>query len=591
VVYQILSLKWRPKTFSEVVGQDHIVVTLSKAFKSGQIAQGFMFTGPRGVGKTTTARIVAKALNCKKQPGIGCSDCSNCMEISESRNMDVLEIDGASHRGIDEIRNIRDIIKYSPMNSKYKVVIIDEVHMLTTQAFNALLKTLEEPPSHGKFILATTDIQKVPMTIISRCQRYDFHRLSVEIIAKKLNEILNSESIQADPQAIHSIAVKATGSMRDALSTLEQIIAYSGKKITYDDTMKVLGLISSDLFFSLMRSLKEKDLLSMMNDVKCIQNSGVPPMDFINGLNEHIRNLMLSSSKSRIDLLTVNNELKNQYFKEGKQWDIRDLLRISDILDDLIVKLKYSTHPDILIEMTFIKLLEMDTSIQLEDLIHRLYSIKHSKFRLNKPPNENESTTPKINRGRVVKAEQNVVKSETKMYDDEIKKNDIDRNTRNLEKNPDSPLKKEKINGKNIISDSSVTENQSDNNQNGQSKLSLELIQTKWSEFVTYIGSHKPSIGSILNHCNPSELNEDEVCICLHNQPKFNFTVLERNKPWISQSLGKIISQSINIKFFFDENSKVLGTNKERNSKKNHNKNDESLISKIIEKFDGELIN
>ena len=591
MVYQILSLKWRPKTFSEVVGQDHIVVTLSKAFKSGQIAQGFMFTGPRGVGKTTTARIVAKALNCKIQPGIGCSECSNCMEISGSRNMDVLEIDGASHRGIDEIRNIRDIIKYAPMNSKYKVVIIDEVHMLTTQAFNALLKTLEEPPSHGKFILATTDIQKVPMTIISRCQRYDFHRISVEVIAMKLNEILNSESIQADSQAIHAISVKATGSMRDALSTLEQIIAYSGKKITYDDTMKVLGLISSDLFFSLMRALKEKDLQSMMTDVKYIQNSGVPPLDFVNGLNEHIRNILLSSPKKGIDLLTVNNELKDQYFKEGKQWDIRDLLRISDILDDLMVNLKYSTHPDILIEMTFIKLLEMDTSIQLDDLIHRLQSTENSKFGSNKPTDGYKPTTPKINSGDVVKTEQNTAKSETKMYDNEVEKNENDGNTKKSETNEDTHLGKEKINGKNVISDSLNSKNQSNIKQNGQCKLSMEMIQAKWSEFVTYIESHKPSIGSILNHCNLSELNKNEVRINLHNQPKFNFTVLERNKPWISQSLEKIISQPINIKFFFDENSKVMGTNKERKSKKNHNKNDESLISKIIEKFDGELIN
>ena len=233
MTHQILSLKWRPRTFSEVVGQDHIMHTLINAFKSNIVAHSYMFTGPRGVGKTTTARIVAKALNCQNNPGTGCTECTNCHEISEARNLDVLEIDGASNRGIDEIRNIRELIKFPPMNSPNKVIIIDEVHMLTTPAFNALLRTLEEPPPHGKFILATTDIQKVPMTIISRCQRFDFYRLSSKIILDQMIKILQSESIQADKESLQAIAVKSTGSMRDALSTLEQVIAYSEDKISY----------------------------------------------------------------------------------------------------------------------------------------------------------------------------------------------------------------------------------------------------------------------------------------------------------------------------------------------------------------------
>ena len=231
MTHQILSLKWRPRTFSEVVGQDHIMHTLINAFKSNIVAHAYMFTGPRGVGKTTTARIVAKALNCQNNPGTGCTECTNCHEISEARNLDVLEIDGASNRGIDEIRSIRELIKFPPMNSPNKVIIIDEVHMLTTPAFNALLRTLEEPPPHGKFILATTDIQKVPMTIISRCQRFDFYRLSSKIILDQMIKILQSESIQADKESLQAIAVKSTGSMRDALSTLEQVIAYSEGKI------------------------------------------------------------------------------------------------------------------------------------------------------------------------------------------------------------------------------------------------------------------------------------------------------------------------------------------------------------------------
>ena len=311
--HQILSLKWRPRFFSEVVGQDHIMHTLINAFKSNIVAHAYMFTGPRGVGKTTTARIVAKALNCQNIPGIGCKDCTNCNEISEARNLDVLEIDGASNRGIDEIRNIRELIKFPPMNSPNKVIIIDEVHMLTTQAFNALLRTLEEPPPHGKFILATTDIQKVPMTIISRCQRFDFYRLSSKIILDQMIKILQSESIQADKESLQAIAVKSTGSMRDALSTLEQVIAYSEDKIRYEDTVKVLGLIPVEIYFRIIKYLNIKDTNSMVNELKEIQTSGTPPSDFINGLDEHIRNLLIASQKSGINLLEVNEELKNQY--------------------------------------------------------------------------------------------------------------------------------------------------------------------------------------------------------------------------------------------------------------------------------------
>ncbi len=374
MTHQILSLKWRPRTFSEVVGQDHIMHTLINAFKSNIVAHAYMFTGPRGVGKTTTARIVAKALNCQNNPGTGCTECTNCHEISETRNLDVLEIDGASNRGIDEIRNIRELIKFPPMNSPNKVIIIDEVHMLTTPAFNALLRTLEEPPPHGKFILATTDIQKVPMTIISRCQRFDFYRLSSKIILDQMIKILQSESIQADKESLQAIAVKSTGSMRDALSTLEQVISYSEDKIRYEDTLKVLGLIPVEIYFRIMKYLNEKDTNSMINELKEIQTSGTPPSDFINGLDEHIRNLLIASQKGGINLLEVNEELKNQYQTETKDWDIRDLLRISDILEDLSVQLKQATQPDILIEMTFFKLLEMDSSLHLDELIQRINS-------------------------------------------------------------------------------------------------------------------------------------------------------------------------------------------------------------------------
>jgi len=589
MTHKILSLKWRPRTFSEVVGQDHIMHTLINAFKSNIVAHAYMFTGPRGVGKTTTARIVAKALNCQNNPGTGCTECTNCHEISEARNLDVLEIDGASNRGIDEIRNIRELIKFPPMNSPNKVIIIDEVHMLTTPAFNALLRTLEEPPPHGKFILATTDIQKVPMTIISRCQRFDFYRLSSKTILDQMIKILQSESIQADKESLQAIAVKSTGSMRDALSTLEQVIAYSEDKIRYKNTVKVLGLIPVEIYFRIMKYLNKKDTNSMVNELKEIQTSGTPPSDFINGLDEHIRNLLIASQKGGINLLEVNEELKNQYQTETKDWDIRDLLRISDILEDLSVQLKQASQPDILIEMTFFKLLEMDSSLHLDELIQRINSsdlsgnqkkisteIVKEKTNTAKPTYEVEEPEKMETSSNIkVKHEISEPESPSVLIEGQTEKSKVDEN-QNYEE----------------ISDSESAEETTKPEPNGQGELTLEFIQSKWTDFIHYVSSHKPSVGTILESCMAQNIDKKELHVSLFEQPKFNFSVLERNKRWISHSLEQIISHPVSIKFIFEEKQNKSGNNTKNKSNKNLlQKNGKAIISQIIDVFDGEIIN
>ncbi|GIS54132.1 hypothetical protein Ct9H90mP29_11740 [bacterium] len=283
--------------------------------------------------------------------------------------MDVLEIDGASNRGIEEIRGIREQIKFAPIKGDYKVIIIDEVHMLTNQAFNALLRTLEEPPSHGKFIFATTDIHKVPATIISRCQRFDFNRLSIGVISDRLQYIINNENITIDPESIHIIAKKADGSMRDALSLLDQSISFCGNEIKYELLVKALGLIEQNLFFDFTSSLKNKNYSGMISLLSDFSEFGVPASEVLTGLLDHIRNLIYSGIDDGVKMLEMNKEHQERYAEEASGWDRRDLFRINQVLIDASAVIRRSEDPYLLLEMTLLKLCEMDQSIYIEQLL------------------------------------------------------------------------------------------------------------------------------------------------------------------------------------------------------------------------------
>ena len=353
MAYKVLSLKWRPQTFEDVVGQEHVTQTLINAFKQDRIAQGYIFTGPRGVGKTTTARILAMAMNAESGPTSEFDPKSEIsQEISNGRSMDVVEIDGASNRGIEEIRNLREQIKFSPMHCTYKIIIIDEVHMLTNQAFNALLRTLEEPPKHGKFIFATTDIHKVPATIISRCQRFDFNRISIDVIRNRISHIMKSESIDCDAESIYLIAKKADGSMRDALSILDQSISYCGEKITYDQLVNALGIIDQELYFKFTKSIRNKDYQSMIIVLSEFSKYGVPASEVLIGIQEHIRNLIYSGIYEENTPIEMNSAQVKLFKQEIVKWDRRDLFRLNQVIIDTSAAIRKSDDPYLLLEMT-----------------------------------------------------------------------------------------------------------------------------------------------------------------------------------------------------------------------------------------------
>ncbi len=368
--YLVLARKWRPQQFDEVVAQRHITTTLKNAIQQKRIAHSYLFTGPRGVGKTTTARILAKALNCEQGPTpTPCNKCSPCVGITKGSSLDVLEIDGASNRGIDEIRNLRENVKYAPSGGKYKVYIIDEVHMLTAEAFNALLKTLEEPPAHVVFVLATTQPQKIPSTIISRCLRFDFHRIPTKEIAHHLSFITTKEGIEVEEEALLAIARKAEGSMRDGQSILDQIISYQGEKIAQKDLKEILGLIDQDVLFELTQAIFQGEPSKGLTILEEVEAQGYDLLEFIHSLVGHLRNLLLAKLAQPLDL---SPEEMKRYEEEAQSLDEGHLLRLIKIAQDAQSEAKRSPQPRLDLDLAVVKMAKLDSTVQLEEILEKL---------------------------------------------------------------------------------------------------------------------------------------------------------------------------------------------------------------------------
>ncbi len=391
--YQVLALKWRPKQFKDVVGQEHITATLQKAFEKNRIAQAFLFAGPRGVGKTTTARLVAMSLNGADTPTTDYDlKSESVLDIIDGKSMDVIEIDGASNRGIDEIRELRENIKFMPVSGKFKVIIIDEVHMLTTQAFNALLKTLEEPPQHVKFILATTDVHKVPQTIISRCQRFDFLPLSNTTISDRLKYITESENQSIDEKSLSMIASKSEGSMRDALSYLDQVLVL-GNDITFDIVQDLLGVVPHEILFSISDALHDRDGDKLMADLEVIRNKGYIVEDLLKDLILHFRNLSVLNFKNGLKLAGVDSELSKKYNQLNYTWSHKDIIRLSNNLSTLYASIRQYSDQYLLLEMNLIKLLEFDSSVDIEEFLKKEIS---QEQQVETPKSKTENKTPDV---------------------------------------------------------------------------------------------------------------------------------------------------------------------------------------------------
>ncbi|AKP80271.1 MULTISPECIES: DNA polymerase III subunit gamma/tau [Priestia] len=377
MAYQALYRVYRPQSFNDVVGQQHIIKTLQNALVQEKFSHAYLFSGPRGTGKTTAAKILAKAVNCEKAPiAEPCNECATCRGITDGSISDVIEIDAASNNGVDEIRDIRDKVKYAPSAVRYKVYIIDEVHMLSIGAFNALLKTLEEPPAHVIFILATTEPHKIPLTIISRCQRFDFKRISPEDIVYRMKEVLGSEELEVSEDALYEIAKASEGGMRDALSLLDQAISYSTEKVSLEDVLSITGAVSQSFIVKIVQAIFNENIVEALDSVESLIKNGKDPARFVEDLIFYYRDVLLYQA-SEENAYLLEKAAVNEEFKElSSKMDSAFIYKVIAELNQTQQEMKWSNHPRVLLEVALVKLAQSSTNqegaLPYQDILQKM---------------------------------------------------------------------------------------------------------------------------------------------------------------------------------------------------------------------------
>ena len=562
MAYKILSLKWRPSSFSEVVGQDHISRALSNAIKLDRIAHAFTFSGPRGVGKTSTARILAKNLN-------------QVENINES--IDIIEMDAASNRGIDEIRNLRESVNYAPSNGKYKIYIIDEAHMLTKEAFNALLKTLEEPPSHVVFIFATTELYKMPETILSRTQRYDFNRLSLDSIKKHLEFVLKSENIKYDDESLNKISEKSDGSMRDALSILDQMICICDSNITIDKISSSLGLVPDQNYFKILSFVSCRNSSQLFELFDEVISSGISLHDFIDGLNKFLNKCILANS------LRKNSKYSN-FYKQYCSYDIKleeiDLLRVMEICLKFQSSMRQISQPRIAIESLLLKLSYLDSSIDIKTFFSK---VKKNSYNEIIPEQPNHTIKKKELEEAPIDEDKNksydIKKSgETNLYKKDTK--DLRRNEKLKEILPN------KTESVNLNSDLTESGSSPANISNKENKISIDRLSKDWKNILSSIS--KSNIIHSLEKIKVKEITEKKIIILVCDLNEFMFKNLLNDTSLIEGSINKYFNINLSLELLLEKNK-----NKQEDKKtkqKDTIDKDHPLFMDVLNELEGEII-
>lgn len=547
--YLVFARKWRPQDFDAVVGQEHITATLKNAIKLDRVSQAYLFAGPRGTGKTSTARIFAKALNCQAPtapPGEPCNKCSNCAEITNANSLDVIEIDGASNRGIDEIRNLRENVKLSPASSKFKIYIIDEVHQITDPAFNALLKTLEEPPLHVKFIFATTEPHKVPPTILSRCQRFDFRRIQVKDIVAKIHEVSRDEKLDIEEDAFLYIAKASDGSMRDAESILDQIASFGKGKIYLKDVIEALGMIDQDILFKAADLIIKKDTKSSIQLVDGVLNSGKDVKQFLLELLEHFRDIMIiKSGIVSEEIISLPKDAIDRIKKQADLLSQADVFYIINIISNGLRMIKQLLPERIVLELTMVRLTSRDSIVSIEEMLSRLPEIGHAHGApetQSKPPVAPEPIKPQ----------------QEKAFFKKIL--------------PARPMPESKI--------------------EPQPSIDVNRVRDAWPILVKAMAVKKMSISTYLAEGEPDSVKASTVIIGFPKELNFHREVLEErhNKEAIEEALSQIMDVKVKLSFIAtDRKLKVSEISETAHIGKGELKDKEPVIDSALNIFGGKI--
>jgi DNA polymerase-3 subunit gamma/tau len=563
--YIAFALKYRPQNFEEVVGQEHVVTALKGAILKKHIHHAYLFSGPRGTGKTSLARIFAKALNCQSanEPVVkSCGKCASCLEISKANSLDVIEIDGASNRGIDEIRTLRENVKLSPAHSRYKVYIIDEVHMLTQEAFNALLKTLEEPPPHVKFIFATTHPHKVLPTILSRCQKFQFGLLPLEEIVAKLKKIVHCEGLKFDEAILYAIARAGAGSIRDCESLLDQLVPVMLEKGSIEDIFSFLGIIDEDSLSRMLKFITEKDLASCLNFIDKIVKDGKDLGIFLNALIEHTRNLLLA----KVSLQTFN-----------------ELIDISFQAKEAIANCAKAISATQALEL-------IDSLIEAKELSHRLNTVRVPfelvLIRFLKPKDISMPAQQSYQAVQEESPKAQLSKEQTRIQP--IPSNNIEGNF-NLDEEEDAGQE-----NSNIAEDSNTQTSDED-------EVLLKEIKLKWGEIIVSMQKVRAAIASHLSCGQPYFSKAGTLKIGFSNNDGFHKEILEdtKNTKFIEEMISKVIGNKINVKFILSEKIASASSNNQTENGAQGNEVDiknenaanvqNELINELMDNFGGQF--
>jgi DNA polymerase-3 subunit gamma/tau len=587
--YVVMARKRRPKVFENVVGQDHITTTLQNAIRQDRVAQAYLFSGPRGTGKTTSARLLATALNCENGPTPEpCGECAACTAIQQGRSMDVLEIDGASNRGIDEIRQLREEVGYAASKGKRKVYIIDEVHMLTTEAFNALLKTLEEPPPHVVFVFATTEVHKVPETILSRCQRYSFRRIPAETIVEELKRAVAEEGVEAEEAALYQIGRKADGGMRDALSLLDQVVAFSDSGVTVEAVQDLLGIIPRDLYFELTKGIQNKASAEVLGVVERLVQEGGDIGEFVEGLMEHFRHLLVACAVGELTDDDLPASDRQRYTEAAAHFDETDLVRMLNTVSELEARIGRVSEPRFWVELTVMKLVKMTASVDLAVLLAKLdklgqgggsvegapWAIPRRPQSAPEPPAQKpaapqiQTPPPGLARARVSQAPP--IMEEPPRIEESPRIQEPPRIEEMPQQAPATQAPEPEVVALGLNTDPPT----------------FEVVKSRWEDFVKEVKGRKISVGTFLSEGYPKSMVDEQLMVAFKKNKDFHANQVRRNRPLVEEVAAVVFGGVVRIECKVDYDM----PSNEDGSEADPRAEDDERVQMVLQVFGGEVV-